>query len=81
MKGPARRRRRPAIPKPLRLQRRRCHRGGGIAEHMSRLIAGLDLMNEAGPLYQGGRPFLPLRLEHRRGRGPGAIGQTQWVIK
>ncbi|MBK7782411.1 MAG: glycosyltransferase family 4 protein [Ardenticatenia bacterium] len=61
--------------------RLRAYRGGGIAEHTSRLIAGLDLMNEAGPLQLGGRPFLPLRLEHRRGRGVGADGPfpARWL--
>ena len=48
--------------------RLRAYRGGGIAEYGSRLIAGLALLNEIGPLEPGGRPLQILRLEHRRGR-------------
>lgn len=60
-----------ATARPLRVGidlRLRAYRGGGIAEHGGRLVAGLSELNEAGHLMAGDRPLLPLRLEHRRGR-------------
>ncbi len=54
--------------------RLRAYRGGGIAEHGSRLLAGLEELATAGRLAVAGWPLTVLRLEHRRGRRGTAAG-------
>lgn len=71
--------------------RLRAYRGGGIAEHGSRLEAGMAELAAAGRLRVGGRPLTVVRLEHRRrrrgadgaeaGPGPATIAARQAAVR